>query len=71
MALLVITIKDTPAGVDVCVEQEPTVVPFQKSFTPAQNMGASALSFLRSELEASQAKTGPQLVVVGADGSIN
>ena len=67
MALILITVKDTEKGVDVCIEQEPTVEPFQKTFTPAQKMASTVLSNLRVEL----AKTGPKLAIVGADGTIN
>jgi hypothetical protein len=52
MAIIIITVQDTPEGsVDVRMNSEPFVLPGQKDFTQAQRMGAVALNAITSALQ--------------------
>jgi hypothetical protein len=52
MAIIIITVQDTPEGsVDVRMISEPHVVPDQSDFTQAQRMGAVALNAIHGALQ--------------------
>ena len=66
MAIIIITVQDTPEGsVDVRMHSEPYVDPGQTEFTQAQRMGAVALSAIQGSLEESS-----PIVMTGGNSKI-
>ena len=66
MAIIIITVQDTPEGsVDVRMNSEPHVAPGQTEFTQAQRMGAVALNAIQGALEESS-----PIVMTGGNGKI-
>lgn len=68
MALVVIEIQDKADGsVDVRLATEPRMDGPREKYTMAEEMGATALNAIHGQLENQKAKTGPKLVIAGAD----
>jgi len=66
MAIIIITVQDTPEGsIDVRMHSEPFVSPGQTDFTQAQRMGAIALNAIHGALE----ETSP-IVMTGGNSKI-
>lgn len=66
MALIIITVQDTPQGsVDVRMIADPHIQHGQEEFTTAQKMGAVALNAINSHLEEES-----PIVMTGSNGKI-